>query len=51
MLKAYAVALVLTTATPVSDNKQVGADQAPKQTTETATQTNTWKPRTNGIKL
>lgn len=54
MLKAYAVALVLSTATPVADNKQEGAKQAPEQKKEVATETTktqTWRPATNGIKL
>ncbi|WP_198033603.1 hypothetical protein [Alteromonas sp. RW2A1] len=40
MLKEYAVALVLSTATPVAADKQEGAKQAPESQKEVATQTN-----------
>lgn len=45
MLKAYAVALVLSTTTPVATDKQAGADKAPEKQRETVTQPQTLKPR------
>jgi hypothetical protein len=49
MLKEYAVALVLSTATPVAADKQEGAKQAPESQKEVATETNYIpKPRTGG---
>ncbi len=48
MLKAYAVALVLTTSAPLADKKADGA-QAPEQS-KTA-QTQVWKPRSGGIRF
>jgi hypothetical protein len=46
MLKEYAVALVLSTATPVTADKQDGAKQAPETTKEVATESYVPKPRT-----
>ncbi len=43
MLKAYAVALTIATATPVADN-QKGVDQIQKNQKEAATQTQLFKP-------
>lgn len=43
MLKAYAVALALTTATPVANKTEDGANKAPVQKKEVATQTQAWK--------
>ncbi|WP_162889810.1 hypothetical protein [Alteromonas sp. BL110] len=48
MLKEYAVALVLSTATPVAADKQEGAKQAPDSQKETTTQLEYVKPRTGG---
>ena len=48
MLKEYAVALVLSTATPVAADKQDGANQTPKKQNETVTQPQTVKPTTGG---
>lgn len=48
MLKEYAVALVLSTATPVAADKQDGAKQAPETKKEVATQNYIPKPRTGG---
>jgi hypothetical protein len=45
MLKEYAVALVLSTATPVAADKQDGAKQAPETTKEVATESYVPKPR------
>ena len=50
MLKAYAVALVISTAAPVAD-KQEGADKAPVQKKEVATETQQYKPKTSGARL
>ncbi|MCG7814051.1 hypothetical protein MI353_14980 [Alteromonas sp. MCA-1] len=47
MLKEYAVALVLSTATPVAADKQEGAKQAPESQKET-TQPQTVRPKTGG---
>ncbi|AFV84847.1 hypothetical protein [Alteromonas mediterranea] len=47
MLKEYAVALVLSTATPVAADKQEGAKQAP-ESQETITQPEYVKPKTGG---
>lgn len=50
MLKEYAVALVLSTATPVAADKQDGAKQAPESQKETVTQPENYRPKTgNGI--
>ena len=46
MLKEYAGALVLSTATPVAADKQDGAKQAPETKKEVATQSYIPKPRT-----
>lgn len=46
MLKEYAVALVLSTATPVAADKQDGAKQAPDTKKEVATESYVPKPRT-----
>ncbi len=51
MLKAYAVALVLSTTAPVADQKQDGAQKAPVQKKEVATETQQFKPKTNGVRL
>jgi hypothetical protein len=48
MLKEYAVALVLSTATPVAADKQEGAKQAPESQKETVTQPQTVRPKTGG---
>ena len=48
MLKEYAVALVLSTATPVAADKQEGAKQAPESQKETITQPRAVKPQTGG---
>ena len=48
MLKEYAVALVLSTATPVAADKQEGAKQAPESQKEATTQPEYVKPRTGG---
>ena len=48
MLKEYAVALVLSTATPVAADKQEGAKQAPESQKETVTQPHTVRPKTGG---
>lgn len=45
MLKEYAVALVLSTATPVVADAQEGAKQAPETKKEVATETNVEKPK------
>lgn len=50
MLKEYAVALVLSTATPVVADNQEGAKQAPEQQKETVTQPQNYRPKTgNGF--
>lgn len=49
MLKAYAVALVLSTSAPVADTKQQGLDKAPEQTK--SAQTQVWKPKSGGIRF
>ena len=46
MLKEYAVALVLSTATPVTADKQEGAKQAPDQQKESVTQPQNYRPKT-----
>ncbi len=46
MLKEYAVALVLSTATPVAADKQDGAKQAPKSQKEVVTQPENYRPKT-----
>ena len=46
MLKEYAVALVLSTVTPVTADKQDGAKQAPETKKEVAAQNYIPKPRT-----
>lgn len=51
MLKAYAVALALTTATPVADKNEDGANKAPIDTKEVATQTNSIKPNSAKVKI
>lgn len=51
MLKAYAVALVLSTTAPVAADKQDGAQKAPVQKKEVATETQALKPKTNGVRL
>lgn len=51
MLKAYAVALVLSTAAPVADDAAKGAKKAPVQKKEVATETQKYKPRTSGVRL
>ncbi|GFD94938.1 hypothetical protein KUL156_50250 [Alteromonas sp. KUL156] len=48
MLKEYAVALVLSTATPVAADKQEGAKQAPESQKETITQPEYVRPKTGG---
>ena len=48
MLKEYAVALVLSTATPVAADKQEGAKQAPESQKETITQPQTVKRHSGG---
>jgi hypothetical protein len=48
MLKEYAVALVLSTATPVAADKQEGAKQAPESQKETVTQPEYIRPKTGG---
>lgn len=48
MLKEYAVALVLSTATPVAADKQEGAKQAPDSQKETITQPEYVRPKTGG---
>ena len=48
MLKEYAVALVLSTATPVAADNQEGAKKAPESQKETVTQPQVSKPRTGG---
>ena len=48
MLKEYAVALVLSTATPVVADNQEGAKQAPESQQETTTQTEYVRPKTGG---
>ncbi len=50
MLKAYAVALVISTAAPVAD-KQEGADKAPVQKKEVATETQQYKPKTSAARI
>ena len=50
MLKEYAVALVLSTATPIAADQQEGAKQAPEQQKETVTQPQSYRPKTgNGF--
>lgn len=44
MLKEYAVALVLSTATPVAADKQEGAKKAPESQRETVSQLQTVRP-------
>ena len=51
MLKAYAVALVLSTTAPVADQKQEGAQKVPVQKKEVATETQQFRPKTNGVRL
>lgn len=46
MLKEYAVALVLSTATPVAADNQEGAKKAPESQKETVTQLQTTRPKT-----
>ncbi|GEA10393.1 hypothetical protein [Alteromonas sp. KUL49] len=46
MLKEYAVALVLSTATPVAADKQEGANKAPETQKEATTQVENYRPRT-----
>ena len=48
MLKEYAVALVLSTATPVAADKLEGAKQAPESQKETTTQPEYIRPKTGG---
>lgn len=48
MLKEYAVALVLSTATPVAADTQEGAKQAPESQKETTTQLEYVRPQTGG---
>ena len=48
MLKEYAVALVLSTATPVAADKQEGAKQAPQSQKETVNQPEYIRPKTGG---
>ena len=48
MLKEYAVALVLSTATPVAADKLEGAKQAPESQKETTTQPEYIRPQTGG---
>ncbi|MEA3382172.1 hypothetical protein [Alteromonas sp.] len=48
MLKEYAVALVLSTATPVAADKQEGAKQAPESQKETVNQPEYIRPKTGG---
>ena len=51
MLKAYAVALVLSTTAPVAADKQEGAQKAPVQKKEVATETQSYKPKTGGVRV
>ena len=51
MLKAYAVALVLSTTAPVAADKQDGAQKAPVKKKEVATETQSYKPKTGGVRL
>ncbi len=52
MLKAYAIALALSSAAPVADtNKQDGANKAPINTKEVATETKSFKPNTGAVKI
>ena len=51
MLKAYAVALVLSTTAPVAADKQEGAQKAPVQKKEVATETQQYKPKTSGAHI
>ncbi|GMM68015.1 hypothetical protein MTsDn1_13100 [Alteromonas sp. MTD1] len=46
MLKEYAVALVLSTATPVAADSQEGAKKAPESQKETITEMKTHRPKT-----
>ena len=48
MLKEYAVALVLSTATPVAADTQEGAKQAPESNKEVATEMEYVKPKSGG---
>ncbi|MCU7555175.1 hypothetical protein OCL06_11265 [Alteromonas sp. ASW11-19] len=50
MLKAYAVAVALSTTTPVATEKQESADKAPSNQKEVVTQPQTYRPKTgNGL--
>jgi hypothetical protein len=51
MLKAYAVALVLSTTAPVAADKQEGAQKAPVQKKEVATETQSYRPKTGAIRV
>ena len=51
MLKAYAVALVLSTTAPVAADKQEGAKEAPVQKKEVATETQSYKPKTGTVRI
>ena len=49
MLKAYAVALVLSTSSPVVNDGQHGADKAPQKQKESTTETQIRRPRTGRL--
>jgi hypothetical protein len=50
MLKEYAVALVLSTATPVAADKQDGVNKAPEQKKDVASQPHSYRPKSgNGV--
>lgn len=50
MLKEYAVALVLSTATPVAADKQDGVNKAPEKKQDTVTQPHSYRPQSgNGV--
>lgn len=50
MLKEYAVALVLSTATPVAADKQEGVNKAPEQKKDVASQPHSYRPKSgNGV--
>ncbi len=46
MLKAYAVALALSTSAPVATDKQESAEKAPAKQKEAVTQPQAFKPKT-----
>lgn len=49
MLKAYAVALALSTAAPAADKQVENTAKKPVETKEVATSTNTWKRKGGGV--